>query len=109
MERSPSARHHPPGLQVQTKGPGFFASPIPATGIHQGWLVPVVPEPRKVHTRSDFHFRMARAQWEVSLQAGRGFNMGFTCPMCRAAALAKWSALTACDPASATTLSTLQP
>eukprot|EP00971_Amphidinium_carterae_P130790 2590855-Amphidinium_carterae.1 len=48
MERSPSARLHPPVLQVHTKGPGFLASPILITGFHQGrrdqattWLSPV--------------------------------------------------------------------
>eukprot|EP00971_Amphidinium_carterae_P204499 4058136-Amphidinium_carterae.1 len=32
IERSPSARLHPPVLQVHTKGPGFLASPIRTTG-----------------------------------------------------------------------------
>eukprot|EP00971_Amphidinium_carterae_P069544 1375990-Amphidinium_carterae.1 len=32
IERSPSARLHPPVLQVHTKGPGFLASPILTTG-----------------------------------------------------------------------------
>eukprot|EP00971_Amphidinium_carterae_P289388 5745658-Amphidinium_carterae.1 len=36
MERRPSARLQPPGLQVQTRGPGFLASPILSTGNQQG-------------------------------------------------------------------------
>eukprot|EP00971_Amphidinium_carterae_P228855 4539890-Amphidinium_carterae.1 len=60
MDRSPSARLHPSELQVQTRGPGFLASPILATGFHQGrqsqatgfdqgWLVPEVSEPGEAH------------------------------------------------------------
>eukprot|EP00971_Amphidinium_carterae_P319588 6351892-Amphidinium_carterae.1 len=36
IERRPSALLQPPELQVQTRGPGFLASPILATGFHQG-------------------------------------------------------------------------
>eukprot|EP00971_Amphidinium_carterae_P042709 839718-Amphidinium_carterae.1 len=32
MDRSPSARLQPPGLQLLTRGPGCLASPILATG-----------------------------------------------------------------------------
>eukprot|EP00971_Amphidinium_carterae_P298944 5939242-Amphidinium_carterae.1 len=36
IERRPSARLQPPVLQAHTRGPGFLASPILATGVHQG-------------------------------------------------------------------------
>eukprot|EP00971_Amphidinium_carterae_P149442 2962841-Amphidinium_carterae.2 len=37
IESRPSPLLQPPGLQVQTWGPGFLASPILTTGLHQGW------------------------------------------------------------------------
>eukprot|EP00971_Amphidinium_carterae_P298928 5938931-Amphidinium_carterae.3 len=37
MDRRPSALLQPPGLQVQTRGPGFLASPILVTISQVGW------------------------------------------------------------------------
>eukprot|EP00971_Amphidinium_carterae_P078501 1552843-Amphidinium_carterae.2 len=77
MDRRPSALLQPPGLQVQTRGPGFLASPIRVTGCQWGrssqaqergvQLLPIIAEPGELPVRPVLKLEMTWAHRHKSM------------------------------------------